>query len=103
MTVRHDVVVLEPEALERGVLLAQVLLVPRDGIWIESVGNFADIGIDYRDATVPTPITIARQHSRSYFIRSIFILTGLPDVPQWIAFRFRYFVRVTGGVPDSDI
>ncbi len=60
MAVRHDVIVLEPEALKGGVLLARVLPIPRDGLWIELVGDLADIGIDNWNAAVAAPIPIAR-------------------------------------------
>ena len=59
MAVRHDVVILEPEALKGGVLLTLILVVPGDCVRMELSGDLADLGINDWNAAVTAPISVA--------------------------------------------
>lgn len=94
MAVRHDVVILKPEALKSGVLLTWVLPIPRDGIRIEFMGDFTNIGINYRNAAITAPISIPGEDG---------CLDDRGGRPLGIAFGLRHRLSVAVGFPKSDI
>jgi len=59
MAVRHDVVVLEPEALKSGVLLARILR-PWNSFWVEQIGNISYVSVHYRNSAIAASIPVAR-------------------------------------------
>lgn len=83
-------------------LLAQLLPVPGNSVRIEFVCDFADVGIDHRDATVTAPIPVARQRGCSYL--------SCPGVPPWVPqrialrvlARFRIGETTAGEMPVSE-
>jgi hypothetical protein len=76
---RHDVVVLEPKALERGMLLSLNTIFPGNSVRIEQTSDLSDASVDHGNPAVTAPVSIAIAHSCLDSWRRI-----APSIPFWL-------------------